>query len=184
MLGIDPESRTLRTEAFMSFNIPQGTFVHSDASASVTLEAALNDGAPLPGWLAFDEATGTFSGTPPAEFEGVLMIRVTARDSNGSEATARFEVEVTAGESVEIDTAQDGDADDTVNGPAPQAQAVPDGNVPQARVDGKIGVQAQIARVAQSSLINQALGLLDSLFGMELADQDKKASDSNKDQNA
>lgn len=170
MLGIDPESRSLRTEAFMSFNIPQGTFVHSDASASVTLEAALNDGAPLPGWLAFDEATGTFSGTPPAEFEGVLMIRVVARDSNGAEATARFEVEVTSGDEVEINAGdvQDGDPVE----PAPQALN-----------NGKAGVQDQIALVAKASLMNQALGLLDSLFGLELAEQHKALPDNrDKDQ--
>lgn len=140
----------------MSFNIPQGTFVHSDASASVTLEAALNDGAPLPGWLAFDEATGTFSGTPPAEFEGVLMIRVVARDSNGAEATARFEVEVTSGDEVEIN-AGDAQGGDPVE-PPPQAPG------PQGLNNGKAGVQDQIALVAKSSLMNQALGLLDSLI--------------------
>lgn len=165
----------------MSFNIPQGTFVHSDASASVTLEAALNDGAPLPGWLAFDEATGTFSGTPPAEFEGVLMIRVVARDSNGAEATARFEVEVTSGDEVEInaDSAQDGDPVE----PAPQAQSGQDVPGPQALNNGKAGVQAQIALVAKSGLMNQALGLLDSLFGLELTEQHKALPDNrDKDQ--
>src|SRR5690606_10418092 len=34
----------------------------------------------LPEWLAFDDATRSFAGTPPANFNGVLEISVSASD--------------------------------------------------------------------------------------------------------
>ena len=34
----------------------------------------------MPAWLGFDAGTGTFSGTPPADFHGALDLRVTASD--------------------------------------------------------------------------------------------------------
>lgn len=46
-----------------------------------TLDAAsLAGGDPLPTWLSFDDATQTFSGTPPADFHGSLDLTVAASD--------------------------------------------------------------------------------------------------------
>ena len=48
-----------------------------------TLDAAsLAGGDPLPTWLSFDDATQTFSGTPPADFHGSLDLTVAARDGS------------------------------------------------------------------------------------------------------
>ena len=78
----------------ISFAIPRDTFLTSDGSP-VTLKAVLlsPDGTteqPLPSWLRFDPATGTFTGTPPGDVPADLQIRVVARDSKGNEVSATF----------------------------------------------------------------------------------------------
>ena len=63
----------------VNFTIPAAAFSDADGDA-LTLSAALEDGAALPAWLAFDAVAGSFAGTPPANFNGELSIRVTASD--------------------------------------------------------------------------------------------------------
>ena len=46
--------------------------------------AVLANGKPLPGWLDFDPKTLTFSGTPPANWNGTIDIKVIARDGTRS----------------------------------------------------------------------------------------------------
>jgi hypothetical protein len=65
----------------LGFILPAEAFTDPDGDP-LTLTATLEGGAPLPGWLDFDAATGTFSGTPPAGFEGTLQIEVTASDGD------------------------------------------------------------------------------------------------------
>jgi hypothetical protein len=65
----------------LGFVLPAEAFTDPDGDP-LTLTATLEGGAPLPGWLDFDAATGTFSGTPPAGFEGTLQIEVTASDGD------------------------------------------------------------------------------------------------------
>ena len=67
-----------------SYTLPSGTFVDPDRGDVITLHATLADGSPLPSWLGFDPATGTFSGTPAPGSHGQLDIVVTARDSSGA----------------------------------------------------------------------------------------------------
>ena len=62
-----------------SFQVPSDTFLDPD-SATPTLTASLADGTPLPSWMTFDPSTGTFSGTPPHDFNGAIDIKVTASD--------------------------------------------------------------------------------------------------------
>jgi hypothetical protein len=52
--------------------------------------ATLANGDPLPDWLTFDAATGTFQGTPGAADVGSLAIRVTATDEGGASASTSF----------------------------------------------------------------------------------------------
>src|SRR5690606_12159957 len=80
-----------------SFTLPAGLFRHSAADATLTVEARLSNGRPLPSWLSFDASTGRFSGKPPAGEEGVLSIRIKVRDGQGREAATDFKVEVRAG---------------------------------------------------------------------------------------
>jgi hypothetical protein len=56
--------------------------------------ACLSNGQPLPGWLAFNPATETFSGTAPATTQS-LTIKVTATDTSGLAASETFSANVT-----------------------------------------------------------------------------------------
>lgn len=61
----------------VNFVIPANTFSDVDGD-SLSLTAVLENGSALPAWLSFDGER--FTGTPPANFNGVLTIRVTASD--------------------------------------------------------------------------------------------------------
>ena len=137
--------------------------MHTDASATVTLEALLTDGSPLPGWLAFDATTGTFFGTPPEEYEGSLFILVVARDTNGAEAEATFELVI----SQEASTLEEYDADD-------QASVNEQDN--SNRASGKPGLGEQLKLASHDSLYSRAKTLLDVLLGLE-AQQEFTAED-------
>ncbi len=73
-------------EAF-SFAIAPDAFVDPDAADHLTLRVSLAGGAALPGWLRFDPASATLSGTPPVG-TGSLDLTVQARDRYGFTANA------------------------------------------------------------------------------------------------
>jgi Ca2+-binding RTX toxin-like protein len=77
----------------VNFTLPANSFSDVD-NASLTLSATLAGGAPLPAWLTFNAATGTFSGTPPLNFNGSLDVTVTASDGSLS-ASDTFTLTVT-----------------------------------------------------------------------------------------
>jgi trimeric autotransporter adhesin len=79
-----------------TFIVPAGTFVHPDAGGVITLSAKLADGSPLPGWLTFNPATGTFAGTPPAGAS--LLISIIATDAGGRTATLPLRIDVANGD--------------------------------------------------------------------------------------
>jgi hypothetical protein len=79
-------------EGELSFRIPADAFVHTRASATITLRATLTDGRPLPKWLRFDPSTGKFDGEPPAGAPRLLSVLVTARDGDGREASTVFRI--------------------------------------------------------------------------------------------
>ncbi|HXT33782.1 MAG TPA: calcium-binding protein, partial [Vicinamibacterales bacterium] len=83
--------------AGFSFAVPAGTFADPDAGDVLTLSARLASGEPLPAWLSFDPATGTFSGTPPFGTAGSVSIEVIATDSGGLTAGDQFDIGVAAG---------------------------------------------------------------------------------------
>ncbi|MBN3053835.1 putative Ig domain-containing protein, partial [Pectobacterium brasiliense] len=60
-----------------------------------TLSATLADGSPLPSWITFNPATGTFSGTPDNADVGSLSIRVTATDGSNAAVYTDFSLTVT-----------------------------------------------------------------------------------------
>jgi Ca2+-binding RTX toxin-like protein len=62
----------------VDFTLPASSF--TDVDSSLTLSAKQTSGAALPSWLAFDAATRKFSGTPPRDFNGTLVLLVTASD--------------------------------------------------------------------------------------------------------
>ncbi|WP_299752847.1 putative Ig domain-containing protein [uncultured Tateyamaria sp.] len=62
----------------VSFALPANAFTDLDGDV-LTLSATLLGGAALPGWLVFDAVAGSFSGTPPQDFNGMINVTVTAR---------------------------------------------------------------------------------------------------------
>ena len=76
----------------IAFTVPKNAFVDTAQNVQLTYKATLADGSPLPTWLTFNAATGSFSGTAPAGEKGDLHIKVDARDSKGNEASTTFTV--------------------------------------------------------------------------------------------
>ncbi|MCK6402817.1 MAG: putative Ig domain-containing protein, partial [Sphaerotilus natans subsp. sulfidivorans] len=68
-----------------SFQLPAGTFADVDAGDSLSYTTSA-----LPGWLSFNAATRTFSGTPANADVGSLTITVTAKDGSNAAASDSF----------------------------------------------------------------------------------------------
>lgn len=73
-----------------SFTVSADTFSDPDRFDTLTYGARLANGGALPGWLVFNAATRTFSGTPNNGDAGTLSIRMTATDKNGNSAETTF----------------------------------------------------------------------------------------------
>jgi hypothetical protein len=121
----------------LSFSVPGDAFAHTNPRAIIRLEATQVNGDPLPGWLTFDGVTGRLSGTPPDDFDGVLRIRITARDNQGLEASTQFTI--TVGESAALRARQPAQGDKAEAPPANDGaqQAPADGDAAQDGGDGK-----------------------------------------------
>lgn len=102
VVALPIDNQTAEEDAVFSFTLPAGTFADADP---LTLAATLSDGAPLPGWLAFDPATGTFSGTPDDADIGTLAVTVTATDPSGETVGDSFALTVTATNEAPVVTA-------------------------------------------------------------------------------
>jgi VCBS repeat-containing protein len=94
-VGAVPDASAQAGQAW-SMRLPAGLFSDVDAGDALRLSAALADGGALPGWLQFDAATGTFSGTPTQG--GTFALQVLASDRAGAQALHSFKL-VVAGES-------------------------------------------------------------------------------------
>ncbi|WP_199533951.1 putative Ig domain-containing protein, partial [Dickeya sp. CSL RW240] len=79
-----------------SFTVPANTFTDADSGDVLTLSATRVDGSALPGWLSFNPATRTFSGTPGSSDVGNLSIRVTATDSSNASVSTTFALAVSS----------------------------------------------------------------------------------------
>ena len=71
--------RTVNDREAWSIAVPSTAFRDADGD-SLSYSASLANGAGLPSWLKFDPATATFSGKPPAAWNGALALKVTATD--------------------------------------------------------------------------------------------------------
>lgn len=80
------------TEAVTKISLPFDAFIHSSKDAVIKLEAKQANNEPLPKWVQFDPATGVFEVTPPKGFKGKLDLKVLARDDDGREAVALFQM--------------------------------------------------------------------------------------------
>ncbi|HEV2746562.1 MAG TPA: putative Ig domain-containing protein, partial [Allosphingosinicella sp.] len=77
-------------DAAVSYQVPADAFSDADGD-TLSYSATLANGSALPSWLSFDAGTRTFSGTPPANFNGTLALKVTASDGELS-ATDTFDL--------------------------------------------------------------------------------------------
>jgi hypothetical protein len=73
--------QTFNEDTPVNFIIPANTFSDVD-NPTLNYTATLADDTALPTWLSFNPTTLQFSGTPPANFNGNLAIKVTASDGN------------------------------------------------------------------------------------------------------
>jgi hypothetical protein len=78
----------------ISLALPAATFADPQGE-SLSYTATQSNGQALPGWLSFNDATETFSGTAPATAQSV-GITVTASDSSGLSASESFTAGVQA----------------------------------------------------------------------------------------
>ncbi len=63
------------------FSIALQTSLFSDPDGdTLSFTLTLADGSPLPAWIGFDPLTQTLSGTPPQDFFGDVMLRLTVSD--------------------------------------------------------------------------------------------------------
>jgi Ca2+-binding RTX toxin-like protein len=79
-----PGAQSFAAGSPFTFAVPAETFADADANDSLTLGAVLFGGGALPAWLAFDAATGVFSGTPGRKVNGIWQVVLTATDSVGA----------------------------------------------------------------------------------------------------
>jgi Ca2+-binding RTX toxin-like protein len=78
------------------FIVPADTFSDPDIGDTLTYTASLDDGSPLPPWLAFAPMTRTFSGTPPAlPTTTPISVKVTATDTEGLFVSDTFDLTIT-----------------------------------------------------------------------------------------
>ena len=80
------------TDAMTKVSLPFDAFIHSNKDAVIKLDAKQADGSKLPAWVQFDPASGVFEVTPPKGFKGKLDLKVVARDDDGREAVAIFQM--------------------------------------------------------------------------------------------
>ncbi|WP_455232985.1 VCBS domain-containing protein [Geopseudomonas aromaticivorans] len=77
-----------------SWQLPEGSFADIDEGDALHLSATLADGSELPEWLAFDEATASFTSISPKKVADYLDIRVTATDSVAASASTEGSLSV------------------------------------------------------------------------------------------
>ena len=73
------------------YQFSENTFSDADSDA-LSYTATQGDDSTLPTWLAFDDATRTFSGTPQVADEGTVSVKVTADDGNGGMVSDVFDI--------------------------------------------------------------------------------------------
>lgn len=83
LLALSQADIAIKEDAALSCRIPVGTFSDPDGD-TLSLTATLADDSALPTWLLFDANTGTFSGTPPQDYNGQIALKVTATDGEYS----------------------------------------------------------------------------------------------------
>ena len=88
-----PDTTAVAEEAF-SFVLDPNTFADIDLGDSLVLSATMSKGGFTPGWITFDPATGTFSGTPADGDKGMIEVIVTATDDSLASVADTFNIDV------------------------------------------------------------------------------------------
>jgi VCBS repeat-containing protein len=81
-------------DSALSYVLPVSGISDVDDGDTLTFEATLANGDPLPGWLSLDPVTGRLSGTPVNEDVGTVQLRITARDGGGGSVSQAVELSV------------------------------------------------------------------------------------------
>jgi len=81
-------------DAAFSFTVPMDTYADVDTGDTLTYSATLADDSALPGWLTFNAAARTFSGTPANEDVGTLGVKVAATDGASASVSDVFDLTV------------------------------------------------------------------------------------------
>jgi trimeric autotransporter adhesin len=106
------EDQTATAGHAFGFTVPQSSFFDEDGD-TLTYQATLADGEPLPSWLGFEPATGTFAGTPTRADVGPLEVTVTASDLGYTSDESTFVLTVE----------ESGNTAPVLTGPLPDAAA-------------------------------------------------------------
>jgi Ca2+-binding RTX toxin-like protein len=93
-LAVAIPNQTANEDSAWSYVVPAATFADADADDVLAYSATLAGGTALPGWLAFDPESRTFSGTPANEHVGTVAVVVTATDLAGATASDSFDLKV------------------------------------------------------------------------------------------
>src|SRR6185503_9935622 len=80
--------------SLFSFAFAANTFNDLDVGDALAYTATLDTNAPLPGWLSFNAATRTFSGTPGTGDVGTIALKVTATDGASASVSDTFNIVV------------------------------------------------------------------------------------------
>ncbi|MFZ5594485.1 MAG: putative Ig domain-containing protein [Pseudomonadota bacterium] len=91
-----PDQNTKQGQAYR-YTLAANTFTDVDAGDSLSYAAKLENGEPLPAWLAFDTVSRTFTGTPGGVDVRDFSIRVTATDQAGEQVSDSFMLKVNPG---------------------------------------------------------------------------------------
>ncbi len=102
-----------------NFTVPASTFTDPN-NDPLTYAATLTGGGALPGWLSFNAATRTFTGTPALADVGTISVRVTASDNHGGSVSDDFNLVVSNSELPFTETFES---------PVPAGQIAPDSRI-------------------------------------------------------
>ena len=69
----------------IDYQLPDDAFTDADGESASEMDIVVSDaaGGELPEWLSYDPDSGTFSGVPPADFQGIIKLKVEAIDEYG-----------------------------------------------------------------------------------------------------
>ncbi|MGE5492851.1 MAG: Ig-like domain-containing protein, partial [Actinomycetota bacterium] len=93
-LGRPMADQTLPAGQGAEIRIPADTFIGFGADGALQLSAMQANGRPLPNWIRFDAAKGTFVANPPPGVSGELTVRLSARDTDGRMVVTTFKIRV------------------------------------------------------------------------------------------